>query len=454
MVTVDREISQCLRIVSLPHNLCAAARLLVCLLRFHGIADCENVISQIVKRPEINCPILLGRIAQRFLAVSVREFSLPVDRGAVIAIHALAGFVHAHELLQRLGQACLRRFGDELQSAGMVHLHVNAGEIGDAHEEGVRRIVILAQRRLVQQRLQSACYFLRIARRSGLPQTFIQPRKLGGVRLLRLQRQNRLFQIPRGGIFRREDIVRVLQQMRRDDEGEERALFHRLRNRVVEIFARREKFIVPNCHIPAEFVFVDQPHDLLRRRAVLLAVAQEDIGVERITHTLRERVADQHAFEKAPELFLIRDRGRVVRGFVQILQVAAELVEDGFQSRLLHEREDGDVVLHGIAERDRARGVGPVLPQKRHRDRHDEQLHLAQIRLERLTLHRALTWREIPDRRVRLHGEKLLRDRLEQPVKIRRRAAEKHARPPLRRSIAAGLVLHGSISHSLHLLIC
>ena len=65
----------------------------------------------------------------------------------------------------------------------------------------------------------------------------------------------------------------MLQKVGSYRQHEEIALFQRLGDRMVEVLAGREKFVVPDGDIPAECAFVDEAHQGLGFPAILFPVA-------------------------------------------------------------------------------------------------------------------------------------------------------------------------------------
>ena len=175
--------------------------------------------------------------------------------------------------------------------------------------------------------------------------------------------------------------LRLLQQIRRHEQGKQAAAAQHPVDVLPEALPGGQKFIVPDGNILQLRPAVDQAHQLVGQAAVLLAVAQKDIGIKSGTDPFGQLVADQHGVQVFFQLLGVGDLRRVRAVGVQILQgvepvrPAVELVQPALQQN----RQDRDMLL----QRKGKIGVhGPVgLGQQTERDRDHKEVHALQVGL-------------------------------------------------------------------------
>ena len=121
-----------------------------------------------------------------------------------------------------------------------------------------------------------------------------------------------------------------------------------------------------------------QTHEFLRIFSVLLAVAQKYICVKCRSHLLRKFIADKHGREIFFKLLLIADGGVIPVILIKILNISALFIKQIIKSVFLHKRQNRYVMLFGKRKLKVNRSVLPR--QQLCCDRHDEELHLTEIR--------------------------------------------------------------------------
>ena len=173
------------------------------------------------------------------------------------------------------------------------------------------------------------------------------------------------------------NVVFLVYKVRCDRKHKKLAFLQRRRYIFVEILTGSKKFVIPYGDIAAKLVFVYEPHKLLRVFSVLLTVTQKNVCAEGRTHALRRFVADEHGFQIFLQLFRVAYRGYVAVVFIEKLQVAALFIEKLLQPLLLHQRQDGDMMLHCIAELHVKCAVAAA--QELFRNGHNEKLHLREV---------------------------------------------------------------------------
>ena len=229
---------------------------------------------------------------------------------------------------------------------------------------------------LGSQKLRQAAGVLR---RDGAGDPAVKAPELALVGLDHLHRGDGLSALHRHRILDVHYVVDLVDDVGGDGEDEEGALLQGPGYELVEVFAGGEELVVPDGDVSGEIVLVDELHELLGVLPVLFPVAQEDIRVKSAPDLLRKLVAQHDRREEIPELFFVGDRGAVDLVLVQILEGPELFLEQGVQTALLHEGQDGDVVF--------PRGVEPAVQLRVLRgkepsvDRDDDHVHLRYVEL-------------------------------------------------------------------------
>ena len=283
--------------------------------------------------------------------------------------------------------------------------------------------VVLPQSQAPQRRLQPGRQGGRFGAGGDARVGGLQPGTVGGVHL---HRQDGLARAPGGGELLGHHIVAGLQQVRGHRQHEQAAFLQCPDNGGVEVLARGQKLVVPDGDVPAEVVLVDEVHESLGLTAVLLAVAQKDVGVEGGPNLGGQFVPHQHRVQILFQLFGIGQGGGVGLVRVQALQIAAFLVEDELQARLLQNRQHRDVQALGQGELPaKGRGGGS---EQAGGHRHDKQLHVGQggLPLGLLLLRKGGGGvRVVPDSAVR-RRQQVFGDRLQEAGLVVGVAAKPH----------------------------
>ena len=264
-----------------------------------------------------------------------------------------------------------------------------------------------------------------------------------------------------------DDVVSRLGEIRRHGQGRQVALRQRLGDLVAPVLAGIQKFVVPDRDVPAEGDAVDQPHQILGVLAVLLAVAQEYLGVKGRPHPFCQLVANQDGREYLLQLFGIGNLrgvgGRTVKeldvpiagldavqAFDDLLIVMTppkrghdrraggkpQIIPGPIQTTLHEDGDDGDVVLHGEAV---LHELGAALAEQEPRcDGNHEELHLREQPLQFLRVGRRVPFGLVVDGAV-LGLENVPAEGLEMQLEVVGVAGEVHAGFPLGGSISFGL---------------
>ncbi len=257
------------------------------------------VISQIAQGEHIFQSVrpILALLILRPLPIC--QLFLPVHGDRIIPRHAFAAAVHRRQLFHSLGQPSLGGPSNQFPGRLAVYLYIDAAQIRQPDKEVVLRVgVVLPDRQplgRLQQRRRKRRLVLRGGRSRQPWKPCRQPLPVGG---RKLHWQHQLIRFAGLGVFQRHHIVAWLGEVRGNRQRKQAALLQRFGNRGVEILARGQKFVVPNRDIPAEIVFMDQPHQLLSVFTVFLAIAQKNIGVKGRPYLGRQFVSHQYRREK------------------------------------------------------------------------------------------------------------------------------------------------------------
>ena len=371
----------------------------------------------------------------------VRLLLCPVQRFVKIQFHTDAAEVHLIKLMHRLRQPRLAGRRDQRQAAFAVRLHVDAVEVGEPDQVIMRGIVVVFRAGNVLQRLQKLrLKYLLILHADRLRESLKPIPQLGMIRPDHLSRQHGLSGLSRHGIFRGDDVIIFIDQVRSDQQREKLALFQSLFDALVKALARGQELVVPDGDVTAHRVPVDQAHQLVRVDTVLLPVAQENVGVKGGPHSVRGLGVDQDGGKVKLQFLLVGD-GAVVRQVrIQILQLteavraAVELIETVFehdgQDRDMMRLREGEVLVHGAVRF----GQQPVT----HRDH--EKVHAAEVGLAVLLRDGRRHVRRVVDSAVR-GLEDVAADTFQRAFDVRRMACKIHSGFALGTGVAFGLDL-------------
>ena len=218
-----------------------------------------------------------------------------------------------------------------------------------------------------------------VIRWHGLPYRRIAKRKRTGIRAHDLDGHHGLFARTRLWVLGRHHVVGILQQIWRHHQDDGSAGRKGIMDGPVEALARHEELVVPDGHVAKGWYLVDARHHLLRMGAVLLAVTEEQRGVEGLPDACRNLVAYQHLVHELVEPLLVGQRRGVGlwRMAVKALQVAADAVERAGKTWLLKYRQHRDVVRQGKGQLHGASAA--LLVQEARGDGDHEQLHLGEV---------------------------------------------------------------------------
>ena len=128
---------------------------------------------------------------------------------------------------------------------------------------------------------------------------------------------------------------------------------------------------------------MDEPHDLPGIFTVFFAVTQKNIRVKSGPYFRGKLITDQHGVQELLQFVFIRQCGRITVVLIQELHVSADTVEFTFQSALLHQGKNGNMLFDSIGEFKRSGRI--VTEQKAGCHRYNKQLHQCKIRCERIT---------------------------------------------------------------------
>ncbi len=237
------------------------------------------------------------------------------------------------------------------------------------------------------------------------------------------------------GVFQPHDIVSRFHDVGRHRQRKQAAPLHGVGDGFVKIFTRYQKLVVPDGDVPAELIFVDQPHEILGVPAVFFPVAQKYIGVKGRPHFPGQFISHQHRSQKFRQLFRVGQRGGIGVLFVEHLQVAAYAVEVSLQPLLLHQGQDRDVAFHGERKLHVPRPVGLIEKPGGHGD--DEELHLFQLLQKRFLIAGSVGFLVIVDGAV-LYVQNICKNILRTGGQIRRMSGKEDSRFPLRSGISPG----------------
>ena len=250
------------------------------------------------------------------LGVSLR----PVECLAVIKPDTDAGFVHIIKFFHRLDQSRLRSRGDKPDASFPVYLHINAIKIRKSDQEIMLRLAVIFSCRYLlypfQQRLADN---VPLFSADTFWYAFKLLFKFLSVRFFCLNGQYRLATPARLRVFMRADVVFLVDQIWRYQQREEFALFQCFSDVFVKFLARHQVFVIPYGNIPAQRVFMYEPHELVRKPPVLFPVTQKDVRVKRAADPLCRFIIHKYGMEEFLQFLLIRYSGRVHRHTVQIL---------------------------------------------------------------------------------------------------------------------------------------
>ena len=346
---------------------------------------------------------------------------LPLHGLLQIVWHPVSMQVHIRQLLRRFHTRVLRFGGgtDQFQGFFIVCFHIDAVQIGQADKEAVlRRTVILffgdpvqcPQKNAVQLRpavLIPQAADLPVPELTMPPQLFcVDPPVFSFFpvfRLIHLDRNDReftvfLYPVPRHGIFHPHYIIAVLFQMRCDGHGEQGALLKGVRDGFVEALTGDQKFVKPDGDILICLIFVNQPHQAAGVTAVLLAVAEEYIGVKGVPDLLGQFVPDQNRVQEGGQDLFIGSRGGIRGIFGDDLDLGADVTEFIAQPVFQHDGQDGHMLFESQGK---LYIPGPVfLIQKTGGDSEDHQLHFVQDFFQFPPVRRGGRICVIPDRAV------------------------------------------------------
>ena len=183
-----------------------------------------------------------------------------------------------------------------------------------------------------------------------------------------------------GGILGQHDIVVLVDQIRRHRHGEEVALLQHLLDGPVEVLSGCQELVVPDGDVPADGVLVDEAHQLLGLFPVLLAIAEEDVGVKGRPDPGREPIVRQDGADIGRQDLVKAALRLVGAAGIQILKIPEPAGEESVQPRLHHEGQDGNVPGHGQGK---LHVHGPVRGgEEPGGNGHHEKLHPAQTQFQ------------------------------------------------------------------------
>ena len=341
----------------------------------------------------------------------LRQRPLPLQGLPQVPLHALAGHVHVHKLVRGLIAGILRilrRGFDQIQRPFIVHLHVNAAQVGQADEKlmGGGSVVFLyadAVQRFQQRAVQHGTVVL-VPHRGNLLVSLFQFLHVGPlvlcILLVHLHRDDFhillfLFPVLRQRIFNFLHIVARLQQVRRNRQGKQAALVEGVPDRAVEVLPGHQVFVVPDRDIPELLVFMDQAHQPLRVAPVFFPVAQEHVRVKRVPHLRGQFIPDQHGFQEGVQHVLVGRRRRIGDVPVHQLHLGADFVEIPLQPRLHQDRQDRNMLFQRKGQLNLPGAVRLKQEPLRHPENH--QLHIAEDPEQLLPVIVRFRFRIIPD---------------------------------------------------------
>ena len=270
----------------------------------------------------------------------------PFDTFIIIPCDTFSGLVHDGKLLHRLWNTCFRCTFDQLTCPLCIDFNIDPVQIGKTYQEIMLLVLIVGfDSHCLDLFQKGGAEFIVLFPSHTGRKSFIILIKSATVSLLHLHRQHRLFLLHCSWVFRSHDVVDFVHKVRCHDQRKKVAPFKHLTDRLVEVLAGSKELIVPDGNIAVLKIAMDQSHKLLCLSPVLLAVAQENIGVKSRTDLFGQLVVDEYRLDVSLQYFIKSSFGLIPVVGIKVLQVAKIPGKQISKAMLHHKGQHRDVLF-------------------------------------------------------------------------------------------------------------